>query len=178
MLRQRGAEYVDADRIVHDLLGPGGAAVEPVLHRFGTHLRDPSGGVDRKRLGNIVFHDAFALRDLEAMLHPSVRTEIRRRAAGTPAHVLVVDAIKLIEGGLFRDCDVVWVVTCPPELQLERLTQQRGLSRAEAEARIAAQPDQASRLPLARVVLDNGSDLVSLERQVQLAWGTLPVSRS
>ncbi|MCC7107509.1 MAG: dephospho-CoA kinase [Chloroflexi bacterium] len=175
LLRNLGADYIDADHLVHELLGPGGAAVEAVLARFGAGVRQADGGIDRRALGAIVFGDPPSLRDLECLLHPAVRAEARRRIAASRASVVVVDAIKLIEGGLAKQCDSVWVVTCPPDLQQQRLIALRGMSSAEADARLVSQPNQATRLPYANVVIDNAGTLEELEAQVRRAWqATVP----
>jgi dephospho-CoA kinase len=171
VLRELGAEYADADRLVHELLAAGSPVLEQVAGRFGTEVLAADGGVDRKRLGAIVFGDRAALRDLEDLLHPAVRAELRRRMAASTAPAFVLDAIKLIEGGLYRDVDSVWVVTCEPAEQRRRLVELRGMAPAEAEARIAAQPPQAERLPYAQVVIANDGALADVRRQVEEAWG-------
>jgi dephospho-CoA kinase len=171
VLRELGAEYADADRLVHELLAAGSPVLEQVAGRFGTEVLAADGGVDRKRLGAIVFGDRAALRDLEDLLHPAVRAELRRRMAASTAPAFVLDAIKLIEGGLYRDVDSVWVVTCEPAEQRRRLVELRGMAPEEAEARIAAQPPQAERLPYAQVVIANDGALADVRRQVEEAWG-------
>jgi dephospho-CoA kinase len=171
VLSELGAEYADADRLVHELLAAGSPVVEQVAGRFGTEVLAADGGVDRKRLGAIVFGDRAALRDLEDLLHPAVRAELRRRMAASTAPAFVLDAIKLIEGGLYRDVDSVWVVTCEPAEQRRRLVELRGMAPEEAEARIAAQPPQAERLPYAQVVIANDGSLADVRRQVEEAWG-------
>jgi dephospho-CoA kinase len=170
MLQELGAEYVDADRLVHDLLAEGSPIVGRVAARFGRDVLAPDGAVDRRRLGAIVFADQSALRDLEALLHPTVRAKLRRRMAETTAPAIVVDAIKLIEGGLYREVDSVWVVTCGPSDQRHRLTEHRGLTAAEARARIAAQPPQEAKVPFADVVIDNSGTLAATREQVRAAW--------
>ena len=99
-----------------------------------------------------------------------MRNEIRHRLSASRAPVFVVDAIKLIEGGLYKKVDSVWVVTCEPVEQRRRLTEHRGLSPEEAEARISAQPAQAEKLPFADVVIDNSGSLEAARQQVQSAW--------
>lgn len=170
MLAERGAEYVDADQLVHALLAAGSPIVEQVTARFGRQVLAEDGGVDRRRLGEIVFNDSEALRDLEKLLHPGVRADIRRRVAETHRPVIVLDAIKLIESGLYREVDSVWVVTCDPADQRRRLTERRGLTTEEAAARIAAQPPRAARLPYAGVVIDNSGTLEATREQVIAAW--------
>ena len=170
MLRDLGAEYIDADQLVHQLLAAGSPVVPRIVERFGPGLVTPDGGIDRRALGAIVFADAAALRDLEGLLHPAVQADIRRRLAETTAAVIVVDAIKLIEGGLYRECAAVWVVTCTPAEQRRRLIELRGLSPDEAEARIAAQPPQEHKVAYAQVVIDNSGPLEATRAQVNRAW--------
>lgn len=169
LLMARGADYVDADRLVHVLLEPGTPEHDRIVERFGTGVRAADGRIDRPRLGAIVFADPAALRDLEAILHPGVRAEIRRRLAASTAPMIVVDAIKLFEGGLAREMDVTWVVVCPRSEQIRRLMAERGMTEAQAETRIAAQGWQEEKVRQATVVIDNGGTLEETERQVDAA---------
>jgi dephospho-CoA kinase len=170
MLQELGAEYVDADEVVHRLLAAGSPLADDVISRFGSQVRAADGGVDRARLGSIVFADAAALRDLERRLHPAVRVELRRRMAESTAPAIVVDAIKLIENRLHEEMDSVWLVTCRPEDQRRRLTELRGMSPADADRRIAAQPPQDEKLVFATVVIDNSGTLEATRKQVAAAW--------
>jgi dephospho-CoA kinase len=139
-------------------------------------LTTPGGPIDRKALGAIVFADGARLRELEQIVHPAVRVAIRGWLDGLAVNhageriVAVIDAIKLIESRWIEQCNAVWVVTCTPEQQIERLIATRGLSEAEARARIAAQPPQESRLPYATVVIDNSGTVEATRAQVQAAW--------
>jgi dephospho-CoA kinase len=169
LLVARGAEYVDADRLVHALMEPGTPENERIVARFGPEVLAADGRIDRPRLGAIVFADPAALEDLEAILHPGVRTEIRRRLAASTAPIFVVDAIKLLEGGLAREMDAVWVVVCPRAEQVRRLVAERGLSAEQAETRISAQGSQEEKARQATVVIDNGGTLAETERQVDAA---------
>ncbi len=152
-----GVVVIDADRVARDVLAAGTPEVDAVYARFGADLRGPDGELDRAALGRLVFADPDALRDLEAIVHPAVRPRIlaaleAAEVAGAPA--VVIEAIKLVEGGLAELCDEVWLVTCDPDVQLERLVG-RGSPEAEARARIAAQGDLTARLtPAATHVLD------------------------
>ena len=174
LLMARGADYIDADRLVHALLEPGTPENDRIVARFGPEVRAADGRIDRPRLGGIVFADPAALRDLEAILHPGVRAEIRRRMAASTAPIVVVDAIKLFEGGLAREMDVNWVVTCPRSEQVRRLMAERGMTEAQAEARIAAQGSQEEKVRQATVVIDNGGTLDETERQVDAALMKYP----
>ncbi len=176
LLVARGAEYVDADRLVHALMEPGTPEHDAISARFGAGVRDADGRIDRKALGALVWGDPAALRDLEAILHPGVRAEVGGRLAATTAPIIVVDAIKLIEGGLYREMDAVWVVTCPRAEQIRRLTETRGLTAPDAEARIAAQGSQVDKVRQATVVIDNAGTLADLGRQVDEAWNQIRAS--
>ncbi len=176
LLAERGAEYVDADRLVHALMEPGTPENDAIVARFGADVRAPDARIDRRALGALVWQDPAALKALEAILHPGVRAEVRRRLAATTAPATVVDAIKLIEGDLYREMDAVWVVTCPRAEQVRRLIETRGLTASEAEARIAAQGSQDEKVRHATVVIDNAGSLADLERQVDEAWDQIPPS--
>ncbi len=163
---------IDADRVARDVLAPGTAEVAAVYGRFGGSLRAADGSLDRAALGRIVFTDPVALRDLEAIVHPAVRLRIQAAvatAARTGARAVVVEAIKLVEGGLAELCDEVWLVACRPDLQLARLVQ-RGSDEADAMARVAAQGDLVTRLrPAATRVLDTNGSLEATRRSVETA---------
>ena len=154
---QPSVVVVDADRVARDVLAAGTPETAAVYARFGDELRRRDGELDRAALGRIVFSDPAALRDLEAIVHPAVRPRIlaevdAARAAGAVA--VAIEAIKLVEGGLADLCDEVWLVTCTPDVQLERLVE-RGTGADDARDRIAAQGDLATRLrPAATHVID------------------------
>lgn len=163
--------YVDADTVVHELYLPGRALPAALAQAFGPEVLDSDGGVNRRALGEIVFGNQERLRQLEAIVHPAVREElIRRMRALGPDEIGVLDAVKLIESGYAPFCHGVWIVTCPTEIQLQRLMQTRGLSEEEARARLAAQPPIDAKLPLATAVIHNDGSLDDLRRQVTEAW--------
>jgi dephospho-CoA kinase len=154
---RQGVVVVDADQEARLVLAPGTPEVEAVYARFGPVLRRPNGELDRPALGRIVFTDADALRDLESIVHPVVRRRILAamdEAEREGARAVVIEAIKLVEGGLAELCDAVWLVTCDPGSQLQRLVG-RGTDPDDAAARIAAQGDLADRLgPRATEIID------------------------
>ena len=140
-LRDLGATIVDADAIAREVTSSGEPAVDAIAARFGEGLRRPDGSLDRAALGRIVFADPVALRDLEAIIHPAVRPVIvaavaAAENAGVPA--VVIEAIKLVEAGYAAECDVVWLISCDPATQRQRLLA-RGLSAADIDERVAAQ---------------------------------------
>jgi dephospho-CoA kinase len=130
MLAEMGAYVIDADAIAHEVIRKGTPAYEAILRRFGPGILRADGEIDRRRLGEIVFRDPAALRDLEAIVHPAVLAEIQQRVLACPdAPAIVIEAIKLIESGFARACDSLWVVTCPEPEQVRRLMEDRGSPR-------------------------------------------------
>lgn len=172
-LREReGVVVIDADQVAREVLDRDEPAFGAVIARFGRDLLGPDGEIDRARLGRLVFADAGALRDLEAIVHPAVRPRILAAIAqadqqGAPA--VVIEAIKLVEGGLAADFDEVWLVTCDPPVQRARLIE-RGTSPDDAMQRIAAQGDVAARVaPMATRTIDTSGDSESTRRRVEAA---------
>ena len=136
-----GVVVIDADQVARDVLEPREPALDAVLTRFGAGLLLDDGGLDRAGLGRIVFADPDALRALEAIVHPAVRPRILTAIAAADVaggDAILIEAIKLVEGGLAELCDEVWLVTCDPEIQLARLVA-RGSSPEDAAQRITAQ---------------------------------------
>ncbi len=169
---ERGAVVVDADRVGHDVIAPGGAAFEGVVHAFGEEIRGTGGEIDRKKLGQIVFADPDRMRELEAIVHPALLAELERRihdAAVSGARVIVVDAALIYEFGIEDSFDLVVCVTTPPEAQLERLIG-RGLSAEEGRRRIAAQLPAAAKVSRAGLVIDNSGDRAALRASADCAW--------
>jgi dephospho-CoA kinase len=166
ILRELGAEYVDADTIVHALLDRAGPLVTRVVERFGSEIVGSNGGINRRALGERVFRSRTDLADLEAILHPEVRREIERLVASTSATTIVLDAIKLIESGLAERADSVWVVTCSRASQTDRLVASRGLIPEEAAIRIDAQNPQEEKVRRADVVIDNDGTIEALRAKV------------
>lgn len=177
MLADLGARTIDADRVTHELQAPGMPVYEQIVAAFPEAVPEPGAPLDRRRLAALVFSDPQRLRQLEQIVHPAVRVELRKfieavgRAAGAAERpVVVIDVVKLIESGWVQVCDEVWVVTAPEEQQVARLMATRGMSEAEARQRIAAQAPQADRLAHATVVIDNGGSLDATRAQVETAW--------
>ena len=137
LIRQRGGLVLDCDEIYHQLLISDRALLEALHQRFPLAFSD--GTFDRKKLGSIVFADARALRDLNAITHSAVRQEVLRRLEDAPP-LAAIDAIGLFESGLNRLCDLTVAVTAPEEVRVQRLMQRDGISPEYARSRIAAQP--------------------------------------
>ena len=167
---ERGALTIDADRVVHDLLATDAAIQSVVVAAFGPGVRRADGGIDRAVLGGIVFGDADRLRQLEGILHPAVRAEIARRVQMTDAPVIMIEAIKLLEGPLAALCDQVWVTACARETQLARLRVCRGPSEADAAARTRAQSPPAGKLAWPAWVTDPDRLLTGTAETVFPPW--------
>jgi dephospho-CoA kinase len=177
LLELGAATYVDADTVVHELYLPGQPLVAEVAREFGPGVVNAEGGVDRKALGDLVFGDPARLRRLEQIVHPLVFSALSGRMRDIPENgVGVLDAVKLVESGYGALCHALWIVTCPPQIQFERLMTTRGMTEAEARARLAAQPPLEPKLGLASAVIDNSGSLDDLRRQVTAAWNAFLAS--
>jgi dephospho-CoA kinase len=172
-LGELGATVIDADVVAREVVEPGTPALAAVLAAFGPSVRRADGSLDRAALGRVVFADAAALARLEAIVHPAVRPRILEaigaaERAAVPA--VVIEAIKLVEGGLATLCDEVWLVTCDPAAQRERLAT-RGLDPEQAGERIDAQADLAARLRSAATrVIDASGAMADTRAAVVAAW--------
>jgi dephospho-CoA kinase len=167
---ERGALTIDADKVVHELLNNDNLIQQAIVDAFGEGVRQDDGCIDRAALGRIVFNDPAALRTLEGLLHPATRAEIGRRVANSAAQVIMIEAIKLLEGPLAAGCDQIWVTTCTPETQMARLQVCRGLDAETAAARINAQAPQADKIARADVVIHTGGLMSDTQAQFADAW--------
>jgi dephospho-CoA kinase len=178
ILAEKGALVIDADKVAHRVMEPGGPAYRGVVEAFGPGILAAEGAadgaaIDRRRLGDIVFADEDALQRLEAIVHPVVIVEVDRQIAEATEPAIVVEAIKLIEAGMHRRYDALWVVTAPRPVQIKRLVQSRGLTEKEAALRVDAQPPQEEKAARADRVIVNDGDLTDLQAQVDKAWAQL-----
>jgi dephospho-CoA kinase len=171
MFRELGVPVVDADAIVHELLGPGGRAVEPVVELFGERVLGPDGGIDRSKLAEIVFHDASERGRLEAAVHPLVFDESLRRlervANETRAEIVLYDAALLVETGRHEAFQRVVVVTAPEEVQVERVMARDGIGEDQARRRLQAQMALTEKAAVADYLIDNGGSWTDTRREVR-----------
>jgi len=173
MLEHLGAFGIDADGLSHQAMGKGGPAYAPVVQTFGQFIVGSDGQIDRGALGNIVFSNPAALARLEGIIHPIVRQAVNILGTRAKQPVVVIEAIKLLEGELAHACDSVWVVDVPEEVQVVRLMQKRGLSVEQARQRIHAQPQQAEKIAKATMMIKNTGSFEETWVQVQTAWDKL-----
>ncbi|MFC4150283.1 dephospho-CoA kinase [Micromonospora mangrovi] len=166
-----GAVVIDADRIAREVVAPGSAGLAEIVAAFSDRVLDADGALDRAALGRLVFADEAARRRLEAITHPRVRARTAELAAAAPADAVVVNDVPLlVEAGLAPTYHLVVVVQTAVTTRLARLTGARGMDRAEAERRIAAQADDARRQAAADVVLPNDGTLDELHAAVDTLW--------
>jgi dephospho-CoA kinase len=156
ILADLGVLVVDSDRLAREVVEPGTPGLAAVVRAFGPRVLTDEGRLDRTALGAVVFADEASRRRLEAILHPLIRARSAEIEAAAPPGVLVVHDIPLLvesgQAGLF---DEVLVVDVPVATQVERMLRDRGWTREQAEARIAAQADRQARLQVATRVIDN-----------------------
>ncbi len=172
--QQWGAAVCDADAVAHELIAPGGDCVEDVLREFGESVRNSEGGVDRNRLGAVVFADVSARERLNALLHPVVIHQMQDWAGRIRREGRLGVAVVplLFEAGMGKDWDVVICVASREEKMLERLAA-RGLSPTEAQARMASQWPVSQKKKLADRVIKNDGSLAELETECRLVWNDL-----
>jgi dephospho-CoA kinase len=172
ILLQLGAQkYIDADAIVHRLYDAGEPLAERIGSLFGPAVLLADGSVDRQALGAIVFRDPQAMKRLEQIVHPEVGKALLQEIAQVDEQgVVIIDAVKLLEGGSGQLCESKWMVLCPEEDEIHRLMQRNGLSRADAELRVSAQTNRQTQLSLVDEIIDNGGSLEETRKQVETAF--------
>lgn len=172
MLARRGAVIIDADALTHELQRSGTPVFEAIVDRFGTGIVTPEGELDRPALAALVFGDPDELADLNAIVHPAVGAEIMTRMAAEADtdHVVVLDVPLLVESGRSDMAGLV-VVDVATDVAIGRLVGQRGVSEADARARMSRQASREARLAVADRVVDNNGTREDLERQVEALWG-------
>ncbi len=160
---------IDSDTVYHALIARGLPLNRALRQRFGEKIARADGTVDRPALGRIVFADPAALSALDALTHPAIKDELRRRIAASREPTVAIDAVKLIEAGFDRDCDEIWVVVANRAQQIERLVRRSDLTVADATRRVDAQPPLGPKLDRADVVIDNRGEIADTRRQVDRA---------
>ncbi len=179
MLMKRGAHYLSADALAHQVYVPGTATYDEVVRSFGREILNEDGTINRGKLANIVFPGRIS--ELNAIVHPEVvkrqnswMSEVER---SDPHGIAVVEAALLIEAGADKDFDKVIVVTCDFEQKVERFARRTNLplpvARAEVERRSAAQFSDEEKGRRADYIVDNSGSAEDAERQVERIWSEL-----
>ena len=171
-----GAVGIDADAVARDVVAPGTPGFDAVASAFGPGVVTSDGALDRGRLAAVVFADAGERSRLEAIIHPLVRAETRRRIAAAASDAIVVNAVPLlVETGLAGEYDVVVTVQASVAARLDRVLEARGMSDGDARARIAAQASDEERAAIAWWVIVNEGTLDELRAEVARLWAALLV---
>src|SRR5271166_5861628 len=179
MMVKRGAHYLQADGLAHQLYEPGAVTYDEVVRRFGHEILNEDGTINHARLANVVFPDRVG--ELNAVVHPEVvkrqnswMSEVERQ---DPHGIAVVEAALLIEAGAHKDFDKVIVVTCDVQRKVEHFAQRAQVSleiaRSEVARRSAAQFTDKEKASHADYVIENSGSIEETERQVDEIWQEL-----
>ena len=176
-LASYGAVLIDADAIAREVVEPGTPGLAAVAAEFGPGVLHADGSLDREALSRLVFADASLRTRLNAILHPLIADRMAELERAAPAGAVVVLDVPLIaENDLAATFDLVVVVDVSRHTQLDRLVRLRGMTREQAEARVAAQASRDHRLSIVGegdIVIDNCGSLAELDRQVGDLWAEL-----
>jgi len=170
MLEHLGAYGIDADALSHRAMSRSAPGYQKIIDTFGKWILASDGQIDRVKLGRLVFPDPEAMQVLENIIHPLVRDAIDVLVRRSKHKVVVIEAIKLLEGDLFTYCDSIWVTDAPQDTQTLRLMKKRGLSAEAAWERIHAQGPAADKTSRADVVIKNDKSFEATWKQVAAAW--------
>jgi dephospho-CoA kinase len=174
LLAEHGAVVIDSDALAREVVAAGSPGLAAVVDVFGPEVLTAAGELDRAAMGRRVFADPAARVRLEAVIHPLVRRRAAEIEAAAPTDAVVVHDIPLlVETGQAGSFDVVVVVDTPVELQIDRLTRERGMTAEEARSRIDAQASRGERLAVADHVVANDSTPAALREAVDRLWKQL-----
>ncbi len=178
LFAHKGAVVIDSDVLAREVVAPGAVAHADVVERFGPSVLTAAGNIDRPVLAAMVFDDADALADLNAIVHPAVADAMARRLSeeNVPGRVVVAVVPLLVEVG-WRGADVVVVVDCPEDLAIQRLVSGRGMTEDDARRRLAAQAGRAQRVARADRVIVNDGSWEDLRVQVDATWDWIQTVR-
>ena len=183
MLERLGGLGIDADALAHRALLKGSPVYEKVVAQSGSQLLNEKGEIERQKLALLVFTNKENLLILENLIHPAVEVAVRRIIAESTSPLVVIEAIKLLESNLVEECDSIWLVNVPLDTQIERVMQNRGMSREQVLQRVEHQSMPEIKSQSADVVIDNGSSPEFTWKQVnavftQLASSNLKFARA
>jgi dephospho-CoA kinase len=164
-----GADVIDTDKIAHELTQPQGAAISSIQKSFGKNFITANGELDRKKMRDLVFSDGTSRRQLEAILHPLIRTETARLTTLASSPYIVIVVPLLLETGGYREkVQRILVVDCNEEIQAARAIIRSGLNEQEVHAIMTTQISRQERLKQADDVIVNDMDILHLQKQVEI----------
>ncbi len=170
MFQQWGAAIIDADHLAHKTYEPGTLLYKILLNRLGPEILSATGSIDRKKLAPLLFNDELLRRGLEKLIHPEVRTLILQEIEQLRSHspqLILVEAALHVETGYYREFDGLILVTCPKELQIERLRKRDSLSEEQIKARLHSQWPLEAKIPVANYLIDNSGSLENTQKQAK-----------
>ncbi len=174
MLKQMGAKVIDTDQVAREVVAPGTRGLKRIIEQFGPEMLNPDGTLNRSRMAQLVFSNPGALARLNAIVHPEIKDIVFRAVAdyrtNKYAPLLVIEAPLLIETGMHKDMDEVWLVTINPQAQLTRIMQRDGISAEQARRRISAQMPQEEKKAYAHRIIDNSGPPEETLHQVRQIW--------
>lgn len=172
ILRQLGAEVIDADVVARQVVAPGEPAWQRIIQAFGPEILKDDGNINRPLLGQIIFNDPVKRKILNEITHPEIIKSIaaeaeKYRAQNKKGQVVVIDAPLLLEVGLHKLVDEVWVIYVSPETQIERLMKRNNFTREQALARINSQMPLEEKLRFADRIINNDGSLANTRKQIE-----------
>jgi dephospho-CoA kinase len=177
ILKELGAYIIDADAIAREVVMPGRPAWQEIIYVFGAKILQEDGQINRKELADIVFQDEEARRKLNEITHPRISEERQRIIAEIAAKdakaVIVFDVPLLIETGMYKEVDEVWLVALPEELQIKRLINRDKVSKEEALRRISSQMPLGEKKKYAHHIIDTSGSRIDTIKQVHKLWNQL-----
>ena len=161
-----GAQVLEADKIGHQVMDPGMVCYSQVVNRFGKEILKRDGSIDRGLLGGIVFSDEDALASLNAIIHPAVKQEIKRRIAESKSKLIAVEAALLLEDHYDEFCDQVWYIFVPQKERIRRLMESRGYSREKCLSVMDNQLPEEEFFKRCKTVIDNSRNIRYTKEQI------------
>ena len=173
LLQSLGASVISADEVGHEAYIPNSESWNEVVNTFGKEILQPSGEIDRQKLGAIVFSDPQQLEKLNAIMHPRMAGMVADRIQvfrDQGVATVVVEAALLFEAGWDSLVDEVWTTDSSVELVIDRLQARNGMDEKEARRRIDSQMGRSERIERSNLVVDNSGDVATLEQTVNALW--------
>lgn len=168
---EHGAVEIDADQIAREVVAPGTAGLSALVETFGSDLLQEDGSLNRSKLGSLVFGDELKRLALNAIVHPLVKERTREILAALPEDSIAIYNVPLlVEANVDHDFDLIVTVEAPEDEQVKRMIKHRGLTEAEARARIAAQAKPVERAAISDVILNSNQDINLLLRDADELW--------
>lgn len=169
-----GGVEIDADQLARQVVAPGSQGAADIRAEFGADVFESDGSLNRAKLGSIIFADATKRQALEAIVHPLVKAEAQAMVAAQPDNAIVIYNVPLlVEASVDLPFDKVITVEAPIEKQIERLVQNRGMTKQEAEARIASQANPAQRANAADIILNSNQSIELMLADATAIWNQI-----